>query len=306
MIPRLRLILILSGALVAAALPITAARPTVAPATTTPPTIITARGIIDVDGGLIQIAASRDGIVQDVLVEEGSRVERGQILARLDHRSADAQRAIAEAEVSQARAALQPIEVRLQAARRELARLDPLVSRNAEPRQKLDEQRDALKLADAELTLGRTAIQLAEARLQAVVAEIDQRIVRAPLDGIIVRRLSRPGDGVSTLNVTPMFWLAPTTPPIVRTELSEQAIERIRPGQTVDIALEPEEALHMAGRVERVGMAFAPRRVTAYDPRERNDLRVVEVAIALPDFATLPHRPLLGQRVIVRITADPQ
>lgn len=300
-----RLAIALSAALLIATVPVTTAQPTFPAAATATASIVTARGVIDVDGGLIQIAASRDGIVQDVLVEEGSRVQRGQILARLDNRSASAQQAIAEAELSQSRAALLPIEVRILAARRELARLDPLVSRNAEPRQKLDEQRDALKLAEAELAQARTAIQLAEARLQAVLAEIDQRIVRAPLDGVIVRRLSRPGDGVSTLNVTPMFWLAPATPPLVRTELTEQAIERIRPGQSVDIALEPEESLHMTGRVERVGLAFAPRRVTVYDPRERNDLRVVEVVIALQNLDTLPYPPLLGQRVIVRITTEP-
>jgi multidrug efflux pump subunit AcrA (membrane-fusion protein) len=44
------------------------------------------RGRVDIDGGLIQIAAQRDGVVVEVFVEEGANVKAGQLLARLDDR----------------------------------------------------------------------------------------------------------------------------------------------------------------------------------------------------------------------------
>jgi HlyD family secretion protein len=43
-----------------------------------------ASGKADVEGGIIQVAARRAGVIQDVLVQEGDMVRRGQVLARLE------------------------------------------------------------------------------------------------------------------------------------------------------------------------------------------------------------------------------
>jgi RND family efflux transporter MFP subunit len=271
------------------------------PAHTAPetrPAIVAARGIIDVDGGLVQIAGSRDGIVRAVLVEEGQAVRADAVLARLDDRAARLQAAVAAAELAHARAALRPIELRLAVAEREASRLEALVAKNAAAAKQLDVQRDQVHAAQADMALQQAAIALAEAKLATADVEVDQRIVRAPLDGVIVRRVARPGDGVSTLNVTTLFWLAPATPALVRAEVEEQSAALVRPGQRVDIAVEPDMQRRFSGTVQRVGRAFAPRRATVYDARERADVRVVEVVVA---FDAQPPDLLLGQRVVVRI-----
>lgn len=260
--------------------------------------IVAARGILDVDGGLVQIAASRDGIVREVLVEEGQTVSADAVLVRLDDRAPRLQAAVAAAELAHARAALRPIELRLAVAQREASRLEALVARNAAATKLLDVQRDEVHAAQAEITLQQAAIALAEAKHATAEIEVEQRVVRAPLDGVIVRRLARPGDGISTLNVTTLFWLAPATPTLVRAEVEEQSAALIRTGQRVDIAIEPGMQRRFAGTVQRVGRAFAPRRATVYDARERADVRVVEVVVA---FDAVPADLLLGQRVVVRI-----
>ena len=259
--------------------------------------VAVARGIVDVEGGIVQLAASRDGVVQEVIVEEGEKVRAGQPLAVLDDRAARLSLAVATAELSQAEAAIAPIEVREAAAAREYERLLPLARTEAVSRKALDQAGDALRLARSELAAQRAAVETARARRAAAEHEIAQRTVRAPSDGVIVRRLARAGDGVSTLNVTTLFWLAPSTPPIVRAEIEESFADRVRPGMAAEIAAESDESRVFPARVVRVGRAFGPRRVTVHDPRDRADVRVLEVILGAGD---VPPDVPLGQRVIVR------
>lgn len=256
------------------------------------------RGIVDVDGGIVQLAASRDGVVRSVLVEEGEHVRSGQVLAVLDDRAAALALAVAEAELAEARAGVDPIAIRESAAAREHARLTTLARSDAVSRRALDEAVDALRLARSDLAAQRAAVATAVAREAAARHEMDERTVRAPSDGTIVRRLARPGDGVSTLSVTTLFWLAPDGPPIVRAEIEESFADRVRPGMPAKVVFESDESRDLGARVTRVGRAFGPRRVTVHDPRDRADVRVIEVILALDaPAADLP----LGQRMIVRI-----
>ena len=256
-----------------------------------------ARGIVDVEGGIVQLAASRDGIVQSVLVEEGEKVVSGQALAVLDDRTAQLALAVASAELAQAEATLTPLEIREAAALRERDRLLPLARSEAISRKALDQASDALRLALSEHEAQRATVETARARRAAAEHEISQRTVRAPCDGVVVRRLARPGDGVSTLNVTTLFWLAPMTPPIVRAEIEESFAQRIRTGMAAEVVAENDESHSLDARVVRVGRAFGPRRVTVHEPRDRADVRVLEVVLA---FGEAPAEALLGQRVIVR------
>jgi HlyD family secretion protein len=256
-----------------------------------------ARGIVDVEGGIVQLASSRDGIVRAVLVEEGEKVVSGQALAVLDDRTAQLARDVANAELIEAEAAILPLTIRLDAAERERNRLLPLARSGAVARKAFDETSDTLRLSRSQLDAQRSAVVTARARRAAAEHEIDQRTIRAPSDGVIVRRLARAGDGVSTLNVTTLFWLAPTTSPIVRAEIEESFADKVRPGMTANVVSESNEASAIDARVLRVGRAFGPRRITVHDPRDRADVRVVEVILG---FDVAPEHVLLGQRVIVR------
>src|ERR1700722_3131907 len=56
------------------------------PAATGPPSPFAtiANGKVDIEGGVIEVAARRFGVIKDVLVHEGDGVRKGQILARLE------------------------------------------------------------------------------------------------------------------------------------------------------------------------------------------------------------------------------
>ena len=58
----------------------------------TTPYSASASGKVDVEGGIIQVAARTAGVVRDVYVQEGDEVTKGQVLARLEDDQPQAER----------------------------------------------------------------------------------------------------------------------------------------------------------------------------------------------------------------------
>lgn len=257
--------------------------------------VAAAKGRVDIEGGVIRLAARRDGIVEQVMVEEGDRVRSGQAIAQLDNQQARLGVELARAEVSQAQRAVATVRLKLESAEREERRLAPLADERIAPRQEHDRARDEVLIAKSELRSAEAAVDVATSRLRSAESEIEQRVVRAPLDGQIVRRQARPGDGVSTLNVTPLFLFAPNAERIVRAELEERFLAQVLPGQSAEVSLEADEATKFETKVLRLGKVVGAR-TPSDDPGERNDVRVVECVLSI-DAPNL----LIGQRVIVRI-----
>ena len=254
-----------------------------------------ANGKADVEGGIIQVAARRGGVVKEVYVQEGDRVVAGQILARQEDDEARLAYGRAQAEVAQAEAQLAQIRVDVASARRELARLEGLVESNFVAAQRIDQARDAVASAEARLQSQNAAVQTARARLNEAAYNLELTVIRAPMSGRIVRRYANPGAGASTLNVSTMFDLEPDAPRIVRAEIVEADIPNITVGQQVEISPEGDPSKVYVGTVLRRAAVFGARKLASDDPSQRSDERVVEVVVAY-DEAPL----LIGQRVLVK------
>jgi len=259
------------------------------------PYVAIANGKADVEGGMIQVAARRAGIVREVLVSEGDRVVKGQILARQEDDEPRLAAAEAAAAVRQARAQIALTEVQLATARRERARLQNLVATNFVAGQRLDQASDRIREAEASLEAQRAAIATAEANLAQARYIQELTIIRAPADGRIARRYANPGAGASTLNVSTMFDLEPVAPHIVRAEIAENALPFVAIGQSVQMSPESDLEGSLSGKVLRQAAVFGARKLVSDDPTERTDDRVVEVVVSAD---TAPF--LIGQRVLVK------
>lgn len=257
--------------------------------------VASARGRVDIEGGVIRLAARRDGVIASVLVEEGDRVRAGQLLATLDAELAQRNALLAGRELTQTEQEGHKAKLELASAEREVTRLEPLAANETVARQELDRARDTRALAEVALRTAAAAAATARARLAVSERELDERKVVAPLDGQIVQRQARPGNGVSTLNVTPLFLFAPDGPHVVRAEVEEQYLGTVRANQPVQVVLEAQPERTWVGKVLRIGRIVGAR-TPSDDPTERQDNRVLEVVIALDSADTL----LIGQRVIVR------
>jgi HlyD family secretion protein len=260
-----------------------------------------ANGKADVEGGIIQVAARRAGVVRDVLAQEGDDVVKGQILARLEDDEPRLQSERASAEVRQARAALALLEVQLSSAQREERRMQGLAPSNFVAAQKLDQARDGVREAQAKILAAQAVVATAEARLNEARYDQELSIIRAPADGRIVRRYANPGAGASTLNVSNMFDLEPRAGRIVRAEIAEGALPFVAVGQSVTMSPESDPTKTFNGRVLRRAAVFGARKLQSDDPNERTDDRVVEVVV---DSSGAPF--LIGQRVLVKFVRQQQ
>lgn len=264
-------------------------------AATVSPYVAIAYGRADVEGGLIQVAARSAGVVREVLVQEGDRVQAGQILARLEDDEQRLSAARVRAELDQARAQLALTQVEIATARREFDRLESLSASNFVAGQRLDQARDLIRQAEARLRAQQAAVATAEARLAEASYNLELTMIRAPADGVIVRRYANPGSGASTLNVSNMFDLEPAGQRIIRAEIAEGALPHVSLGQTVEIASEADPAQTFKGEVLRRAAVFGARKLVSDDPAQRADERVVEVVVSA-DGAPF----LVGQRVLVK------
>lgn len=254
-----------------------------------------ANGKVDIEGGIIQIAARRGGVVREVLVQEGDRVVAGQILARQEDDEPRLALQTASADLAAAESQLRLIQVDIRTAQREFERLERLAATNFVAAQRLDQARDAIAQAQARLGAQQAAVQTARARRDQAAYDVELTIIRSPANGRIVRRYANPGAGASTLNVSNMFDLEPDAPRIARAEIVESDIPNVTTGQQVEITPEGDPSKVYVGTVMRRAAVFGARKLASDDPSQRSDERVVEVVVSAGDAPLL-----IGQRVLVK------
>ena len=265
------------------------------------PYVAIANGKADVEGGMIQVAARTSGVVEEVNVQEGDDVKKGQVLARLEDEQPRLQAMEADAELRQAQAQVALLQVQISTAKREFSRIQGLIDKNFISRQSVDQAQDAIHGAEASLEAQNAAIATAQAKLSQAKYNQELTIIRAPADGRIVRRYANPGAGASTLNVSNMFDLEPRSDRIVRAEITESSLPFVEIGQTVQLSPESDPTKVFAGKVLRRAEVFGARKLQSDDPTEKTDERVVEVVVGSTDAPFL-----IGQRVLVKFMRTQQ
>lgn len=268
-------------------------------AANTSPYAAIAAGKVDIEGGLVDIAARAPGIVREVFVQEGDVVKTGQVLARQEDDDSRLTRNRVAAQLAQAEAQLPILEVQLDAAIREEARLKRLTDEDAASTQAFEQAQDRTKQLQAQVEAQKTSIALVRAQLAEANYQVELHIIRAPADGTIVRRYANPGSGASTFSVTAMFQLQPDALRIIRAEVEERSIGLVKVGQKAEIVPESDQNATYPGEVIRIAAVMGARKLRSDDPSERADERVVEVVV---DAQTAP--VLVGQRVLVKFLKD--
>lgn len=273
------------------------AAPAAAPVETPYSTI--SAGKVDIEGGLVDIAARAPGIIEEVYVQEGDLVKKDQILARQQDDDSRLSRNRVAAQLAQSQAQIPILEVQLDAAIREEERLARLIAENATSQQAFQQAQDATRQLRAQLDAQRASIALVRAQLAEANYQVELHVVRSPADGRIVRRYANPGSGASTLSVTSLFQLQPDAQRIVRAEVEERSINLVKIGQSVEIVPESDQEASYPGKVMRISEVMGARKLRSDDPSERADERVVEVVV---DAEQAP--VLVGQRVLVKFLKD--
>lgn len=225
----------------------------------------------NIDIRQVELAFNGAERVAEVRVEEGDRIQKGQIVATLETRRlkqavnaakgrGDAQRAMVnkllagnrEQEIQRARADVNAARTQAANARRTYRRLRPLAPKNLASENSVDDARSAAEAAEARLKAAEEGLNLlldgarvedidaAEATLRAMEADLalaqerlDDATLVAPADGIVRNRILEPGDMASPGR--PAITLALTHPVWARTYIPETDLGRVFPGMRAEI-----------------------------------------------------------------------
>lgn len=256
--------------------------------------IAIARGQVDVPGGMIRIAAPRDGIVAQLHGEPGSDVKAGDVLALLDPSQAQTTAAIAKAELDASTAQTAALRARVASVKQRAGRAQQAAQAGAASGQSAEDAAQALAELNAQIAEAVANADAAQQRLKQARHEVDIRTLRAPVDARVVARNAHVGDVVSPQSNAALFTLLPDATHIVRAELNEAFIAKVSLGMHADVVADVDNAKVYKATLTRIGEVFGPSKLVE-DPQEVSDTRDVECIL------TLQGKELrVGQRVQVR------
>ncbi|MEO6968080.1 MAG: HlyD family efflux transporter periplasmic adaptor subunit [Rhodanobacteraceae bacterium] len=266
------------------------------------PWLAIARGQVDVEGGLVRVGVTRDGVISSVEVQQGDRVEAGQMLAQLDPRAARIDMAGQQAQAEEARAQLAEIDVKLREAKRRAPRLAAAARAGAATGDAADEARNAVAALQAQRDAAQAALDAARQRVGAARFDLDARSLRAPVAGTVARRDAQIGQTVSASSGTPLFELLPDRPRIVRAQLDADDADKIASGMRAQIVRDSGAGPTYMAKVLRVGEVLGSATLSE-DPLQRAASREVDCVLLLEpsnDSGTSMSKLRIGQRVLVR------
>ena len=255
------------------------------------------------------VSAKVPGKVREVLIEEGQRVSAGEVIATLDPVDADQQRELSASQLAAARSQVAGVQAQLKEAEANAARLGSLSGQKLVSRAQFEQavaQRDALR---AQLATARRNVEVAGDALRIATQGVDNTIVRAPFDGVVIAKAAQPGEIVSPMAAgggftrTGIGTIVDMDSLEVEVDVGEAYIGRVQPKMPVEATLNsypdwkiPAEVIAIIPTADR-GKATVKVRVAL---KERDTRIVPDMGVTvrfLEKAATQDAEPRRGVRV---------
>jgi RND family efflux transporter MFP subunit len=204
------------------------------------------------------IAAKITGRVTTVNFDEGMHVKEGFVLATLD--DSDARRALdsAKADRDSAQAAIADFQVQLKNAEIELQRARQLLAAGVQSQQTLDTATMAADSLRAKIALAKQQVAASQARVAEAQQNVDNTVIRAPFDGIVVSKDAQVGEMVSPISAgggftrTGIATIVDMNSNEIEVDVNEAYIARVVPGQNVTAVLDAYPDWQIPSRVRTV------------------------------------------------------
>jgi len=190
------------------------------------------------------VSAQITGTLTQVLIEEGERVEAGQVLATLEDTAQKAMLAQAEAGLRAARAQLAQFQAQLAQSRRDLGRAEDLVARKLVSAQSVEVARTQVDTQVSQLETQRKQVEVAEAGVRAAQVQLDYCTVRAPFAGVVTAKAAQVGEIVSPLSAgggftrTGVGTIVDMDSLEIEVDVTESYINRVQPKQPAQAVLD--------------------------------------------------------------------
>ncbi len=184
------------------------------------------------------------GKVTEVLIEEGMKVQEGQVLARLDDTNVKANLDVAQAQLESARLALEETRAQLKQAGLEFERMTDLAKNKIASQADLENAEAAAKVFQARLTRQEREVTVAERQVALWQQQMDDLIIRAPFAGIVTSKNAQPGEMISPVSAgggftrTGIGTIVDMDSLEIEIDVNESFINRVSPGQPVEATLD--------------------------------------------------------------------
>ncbi|TQV71446.1 efflux RND transporter periplasmic adaptor subunit [Aliikangiella marina] len=173
-----------------------------------------------------QVVARSTGILQDILVEEGDTVTKGQLLAQLDVE-------MLSLEVAQ-------LEATMKKLKKELDRQQALFNRKLGSSDALDRARFEYESQQAQYQVSKLKLQYAS--------------IKAPIDGVITERMVKPGNLIRESDI--LFKIVDPMSLKAVLHLPERELNRVKKGQNILLAVDALDDQMIVGEIERIRPAI--------------------------------------------------
>lgn len=219
----------------------------------------------------VQVGSQVSGQIKEILVDFNSPVKENQLIARIDPETFQYRLRQAEADVDAARAALGVQQAEVLRARANLAEFERdferkklLVEKNfisAAEREKaqsvFDAGRASLQVSQSQAKNSEAQVRQREAQLAQARIDLERTAIKAPVDGIVVKRSIEPGQTVAASLQSPeLFVIAKNLNDMqVETSIDEADVGRIRVGQKSSFTVDAFPGRSFEGEVKQVRKA---------------------------------------------------
>ncbi|MBN2433583.1 MAG: efflux RND transporter periplasmic adaptor subunit [Acidobacteria bacterium] len=212
----------------------------------------------------VDVACRTDGIVEEVMVEEGDYVGEDQVLCELDSSQLQIQLqsglqrlAQAKLQTEKARIRQEKAQVQIKNCKEELSRYQELYANKlvsetevAQLQYRLEELEHDQRVSNSETRELTHRVDELESETEQIRLELARTSIRAPFEGTIIQRMVEPGRTARSMES--LFKLADFSPLYADVFLSEAEARQVRPGHPAVISLGVDDSIQARGRIARI------------------------------------------------------
>ena len=262
------------------------------------------------------VSTKATGRLEFLGVQEGSIVKAGQILARIENRDVSATQDQAQASLRAAIANLEQGAAEMRDAESNLNRSEDLAKKNFISSATLDTAKARFDKARAAVASLKGAIGVAEANVRATNVSVEQTLIRAPFDGVVLTKNANVGDIITpfssaadskgaVVNMADMSTLE------VEADVSEISLSKISVAQAVEIQLDAFPDLRLLGKVSRIVPTVDRSKATVLvkvefvekDPRVLPDMSA-KVSFLARELKPEERKPVVAAQPIAIVKRD--
>jgi HlyD family secretion protein len=209
----------------------------------------------------VDVGSELSGIIRTVEVDFNDRVERGQVLARLDTDRLKSRVIEARASLESAKSKVEDAKATVLETRLRYERCEKLAKRELCSQEELDTYRAAQARAKAAEASARAQVAVARATLDGNETELAKAEIRSPIDGLVLQRQIEPGQTVAaSLQAPVLFTLAEDLAKMeLHVAVDEADVGKIADGQAAVFTVDAYPDRSFTARITQV--RFAPQTV---------------------------------------------